>query len=160
MKRGTLLIAGGVALLFLGYQAKRKVERLAAIFSSMTIKPYGLPRDVKLVGLKNLSFVTDIILENPTAEDFSVSGYIAVLESISVHYRDRYLGSALVDVEEVSVPANRTLVLHDLKVTIATGEILDNLFDLYLALSGGGDPWGEVTFKGVIDAPGGPYQIG
>lgn len=153
-------IAAATVAVVLAIKAAERAKQLAAIFEKMTIKPYGLPRDVDLVGLKELRFTTDIILTNPTVEDFSVSGYVAVLDKVIVEYRGEFLGSAKVEIEEISVPAKDTLILHDIRIVIATGVLLDNLVDLYDMLKSGGGDWKDVTLKGLIDAPGGPYEIG
>ena len=113
--------------------ASEKIDQLKSIFDQMTIKPNGFPKNVKGINPNSLgipqavSFDIDIILKNPTAEDFAVTGYVAELTKVNVYYKNKFIGAANVAIDEISVPSRDTLILHDIPIQVNALDILSNL---------------------------------
>ena len=163
MKKATRTIAviglATAGLLYLGY---RKTKRLKAIFEQMTIRPYGLPRNMKLSNwAREISFDIDFLLENPTGDDFAFTGYVAELKQVSVYYKGQYLGSARVAISELSVPAKDRLILHDVHIVIPTTTLLDDLAELGPQLNNlNAVTVNDLRFTGLIEVLGVNYEIG
>ena len=125
--KNTLIISGlliGAVALF----AFEKVQKLKQVFEKLLIEPTNI-RNLK-ISLNNISFVTDILLTNPTEESFDVSGYIATLTRLNFFYNGKYLGTAKPTLTEIDVPAKNQLIVKDIPVIISTGAVLQNFNDL------------------------------
>lgn len=155
-----LLIAGTLGIIAFGLMASDKIDQLTAIFGQMTIKPNSLPKNIRfsnpnVLGIpKTLSFDIDIILKNPTAEDFAVSGYVATLTNVNVYFKGKMLGNAAVNIDEVSVPSNDTMILHDINIKVEALDILQN------ATAFQNINVNDLTFTGTIDVLGIAYEVG
>ncbi|HLF53533.1 hypothetical protein [Flavobacterium sp.] len=154
-----LLIAGTIAFVGFALIAAEKAINLKAIFDQMTIKPNSLPKKFKFYNPNSLgipqtvSFAIDILLTNPTGEDFAVSGYVATLKRVNVFYQGNFLGTANVNIDEVSVLSHNTLILHDIVVEVASGNILTNLSAITnLSMN-------DLVFTGIIEVLGNEYEI-
>lgn len=155
-----LLIAGALTLVGLSLLASEKIDNLIAIFDKMTIKPNSVPKNIKLLnpnkfGIpQTLSFDIDIILKNPTGEDFAASGYIADLTKVNVYYKEKFLGSANVNINEISVPKTDTLILYNIPIQVQTLNILSN------AAAITNININDLIFTGTIEVLGIEYEIG
>ena len=151
---GALAVAG-VSLL--GYQ---KSKRLQAIFDKMTIRPNSLPKNIE-ASLTQISFEIDVLLSNPTGEDFAVSGYVATLTQVMVYFRGKFLGVANVMIDEIAVPRMGQLVLQDIRVVVATKTIMSNIMTISDQLQSLGSlNINDLTFTGVVNVLGTNYEIG
>ena len=151
----TLLIAG------FGMIAYEKVNRLKAIFDLMTIKPHGLPKNVGMLPFTQIYFDIDIILTNPTTEDFSASGYVVTVTEIAVFFRGRFIGHAKVDINEIDVPHKDTLILKNVHVVVATEALLENIMTLTQQLeSMDSIDMDDLQFTAILEVLGNYYEIG
>jgi hypothetical protein len=154
MKNGKKILFGVIAIISLfaiyGY---KKAKDMADIFAKITVKPNSLPKDVK-INFNTISFTIDILMENPTVDDFAVTGYIATLSKVKVFYKQKYLGEAKVNIYEISVPGKGQLILHDIPVVLPVDNILSNATD-FLNLN-----INDLTFTGIIDVAGNEFEIG
>lgn len=147
MKSKNLLIAGGALVLGGMLMAYSKTQRLIQIFENMTIKPSGLPKKVK-IDLQNISFDIDIVLQNPTGEDFAVSGGVATLRKLAVYYKGQFLAVANTNVQSVSVPSYDKMILHDITVVVPTTQLLSVIGSQSLSNVSVND----ITVVGTIEA--------
>lgn len=162
MKPQTKKIILAVALLGVGLSilASEKIDKLKAIFSQMTIKPYKLPQNIKFgnpnsLGIpQTVSFTIDIIIQNPTADDFAVTGYVATLTDINVYYKGMYVGTAKVQLSEISTPAHNSLVLHNIPIELNTIDFLTNVTDFTKININ------DLDFTAKVDVLGISYEIG
>lgn len=146
-----LFIAGSALL------AINKVKGLASIFDHMTIKPNSFPKQVKTT-LTSITFNIDIRISNPTKEPFAVSGYIATLKRIDVFYKDNFIGSADLLLDEISVPANGHTILRDVRIAVAPAVLLQNIMTLAQQLTTSMN-LNDLKFIGVIDVLGTEYIV-
>ena len=149
---GGLIAAGSIVL------TTRKVTKLVAIFDKMTIKPSSFPRNIRL-SFQQIRFNIDIVLANPTREDFAVSGYVATLTQVAVFYKDNFLGVANVSIDEISVPAYRTLILKDIDIAVATSTALNAIPGLITQMQTMSF-MDDLKFTGVVEVLGSYYEIG
>ncbi len=154
MTQGKKIVIGIIAIVVLiaiyGY---KKATDLYEIFSKITIKPNSIPKSIK-INLDTLSFKIDIIMLNPSVDDFAVTGYIATLNKVKIFYKQKYLGESDVNIYEISVPGKGQLILHDIPVVLPIDNILSNAID-FLNLN-----MNDLTFTGIIDVAGNEFEIG
>lgn len=153
-------MAGAISIVGFALLAFKKIDSLKAIFDQMTIKPNGLPRNVKFTNPNSLgipqtvSFDIDIVLKNPTTEDFAVTGYVAELTKVNIYYKNKFIGAANVNIDEISVPSRDTLILHNIPVQVQALNVLSNLTSFTnLNLN-------DLEFTGIINVSGSEYEIG
>ncbi len=155
-----LILLGGALIAGSFLIGLEKVSKLTAIFDKMTIKPNSLPRNVR-ASLSQIKFNIDIILSNPTKEDFAVSGYVATLSQVVVYYKGTFLGVAQVAIDQISVPAYQTLVLKNIEIVVATTTILNNVSTLATAMDNMTvNLLNDLEFVGVVEVLGSYYEIG
>jgi hypothetical protein len=154
MTHGKKILVGVIAIVaLLAIYGYKKATDLAAVFGKITIKPNSLPKAIK-INLDTFSFTIDILMVNPSVDDFAVTGYIATLTKVKVFYKQKYLGEAAVNIYEISVPGKGQLVLHDIPVVLPIDNILSNATD-FLNLN-----MNDLTFTGIIDVAGNEFEIG
>lgn len=126
----------------------------------MTIKPNSLPKNIRFsnpnkLGIpQTMNFDIDILLKNPAYEDFAVTGYVATLVQVNAFFKNKYVGSADVFIDEISVPANDILILHDIPMSVNYLNALQNINDIEnLTIN-------DFSFTGVIEVLGVKYEIG
>lgn len=149
-----LLIVAVLAASIIAYGAY-KAWQLKAIFDQMTIKPGGLPKNIK-ASLTNMRFELDVVLSNPTAEKFALTGYVATLKKVMVKYKGVYLGQANVNIDEIIVPDNSTAIIPNVPIDVATTALLDNL----MVFTSGAFKLSDFEIKGEVEVLGKIYQIG
>lgn len=154
------MLGAGLILTGLLYGTYNRAKELAEIFSHMSISPASLPKNFKLK-LTRIDFTIDIKLVNPTADDFAVSGYVATLKRVLVYYRGQLIGMANVNIDEISVPRQDTMILHDVPITLSTLDLAQNITALLPQLQNlSTSTLNDLSFTGVIEAMGREYEIG
>jgi hypothetical protein len=117
MKTKKIIISIIVVLALFAIYGYNKAKTLLAVFDKMTIEPAGIS-NIDL-SFKRIKFNLDVLLTNPTIEDFSVSGFgIASVKSISVFYDGIFVATSLVNITDISIPAENQIVLHDIVVEV------------------------------------------
>jgi hypothetical protein len=155
-----VLIIGG--LFIAGYLiiTAEKIMKMKAIFEKMTLKPFSIPKNIKLINPNNygipttISFDIDVKMENPTGDDFAVSGQIATLKTINISYDGKFIGTANVSIIEISVPNHNSIILHDVHVEVGISNALSNLSSLMNM------DINKTSITGVIDVLGVSYNVG
>lgn len=151
MKTKHLLIGGGVAIAALALYGYKKVVDLTATFDAMTIKPSSI-RNPKLKW-SSLTFDLDIRINNPTSQDFAVNGLVATLKSIVINYKGKFLGTAVVNIDEIMIPKFSSLVIRDLPILIENSVLLKNIWTIT------GLSVNDFTITGVVEVLGSEYTI-
>ena len=156
MKTKTILLAAGAVIVGSSIIAYNKTQRLIQIFDKMTIKPASLPKKVK-INLQTISFNIDIMLTNPTGEDFAVSGGIATLRQIAIYFKGQLLGYAQTNITTVSIPSYDKIIIHDIPVTFATINLVE--------VAGGAgipnaDMLNQFVYQGTIEVLGQYITVG
>lgn len=123
LKTKTKVIIGIVVLIalitFYGY---RKAMKLKALFEKITISASGF-RNLKM-SLTDIRFDIDVIMFNPSGDNFEVSGYIATLNRLNFFYNGKYLATAKPLLSEISIPANNQLKISNIPVVLPTASVL------------------------------------
>lgn len=153
-----VLLVGGLFAAGLSVLAYNKAKNLSGIFDQMTIRPHGIPKNIK-INLTQITFDIDIVLNNPTGQDFAVSGYVATLSQVMVYFKGKFLGVANVLIDDISVPRYDSLVLKNIPVTVATSTILSNIMTIYDQLQST-TAMSDIKFTAVVDVLGVNYEIG
>lgn len=129
-----------------------KVVELKAIFDKMTIEPYKFT-NIK-IDFTKVTIVMDFLLANPSKQDFAVSGYVATLTKVKVFYKNIFFGIANINMDEVSVEAEHSIIIHDISIVLPIKKLVDNLesvldFDEK-----------HLSFIGIIEVAGNEFEIG
>lgn len=112
-----IVISALVVLAFVAVWGFNKAKTLMAIFEKITIDPSRISKVD--VSLNRIKFNIDVLLTNPTQEDFNVSGFgIATVKSVSIFYDGVYIATSNVDLSEISLPAINKIILHDIVVEV------------------------------------------
>lgn len=124
-----IVIGGGLVLLsFLAFAAN-KVKTVQAIFDRMSIEPADISA-LKVTGsFPNfyINFKLDIKITNPTPLALSVStGSLAVLRSIKLYRKGKYLGKADLNISTIDVPANSSTTFKHIPFSVAAQAALEN----------------------------------
>lgn len=123
LKTKTKVIIGIVVLIalitFYGY---RKAMKLRALFEKITISASGF-RNLKM-SLTDIRFDIDVIMFNPSGDNFEVSGYIATLKRLNFFYNGKYLATAKPVLSEISIPANNQLKISNIPVVLPTASVV------------------------------------
>ena len=103
MKTKTVLIVAGVAVVGLALLAAKKALNMKAIFDQMKIWPSNISNFN--LNLTKMSFDLDFAIQNPTNEDFSVTGAnIVRIKRVTAFRNGTYLGETNVDLTEINIP--------------------------------------------------------
>lgn len=155
-----LLIGGAIILIGATLIAKEKIDTAIDVFQKITIKPFSLPKKIvfsnpNLVGIpQDVSFKIDIVIDNPDYREFSATGLgVAKLKNIQMYFKDALIGTADLDLEEITVPAQSQFVLNDVAMTGKTLSILSNLSSFNNA------KLTDLKFTAVIEVLGYEYDI-
>lgn len=151
MKAKGIILTIGLAIGGLAWLGYKKAKSLKTVFDNMTIAPSGI-RNLKL-GLKEVSFLLDFTITNPTSEAFSVSGAsIASLNRIMVYKDGNFIGMASVNMEAIEIPSNGELTIKNVPFKIATQNALNLLLQDSIDIN-------KLTILAVIDVLGNEYTI-
>ena len=163
MKSKTKHILFASALLIIGaiMLTSDKINRLMAIFQKISFKPASFMKNVQFSNPnelslpQNFSFLIDLKVINPDFESFTASGLgVAKLRTVDFYLQTTHIGTAIVDLEDIDIPAESEYILKNLKVTGKTLSILSNapsLIDLKLT---------DLRFIATIEVLGIDYEIG
>lgn len=128
MKTSTKIIIGVVALLALialyGY---KKAMKLKEVFAKIDIKPTGF-RNLK-ASLTDIRLDVDVVMINPTNDDFSVSAHIANLKRLNFFYKGKFLATAKPEMTQISIPANNQLKITNIPVILSTQAVFENAME-------------------------------
>lgn len=155
-----VVLIGG--LIIVGYLiiSAEKLMKMKAIFDKMTLKPFSLPSNIKFLNPNSygiptaISFNIDVKMENPTGDDFAVSGQIATLKTIDISYDGKYIGTASVNLIEISVPNHNSIILHNINVVIPISNAINNISSLLNM------DINKITVTGIVDVLGVNYNVG
>lgn len=152
--KNTLYVAGG-ALVFSSIVGFKKVSKIKTIFDAMEIKPDSYSKfDFNLSEAK-IRFNLNVLLSNKTNEDLYVTGVsVATLKQIQLYYKGAFIGTANVNISEISIPANKLLLIKNIPIEVQAVNVLQNIkslinFDINL-----------LTVNGIIEVLGITYVIG
>ena len=151
-KAKKIITVVAIVMLGLSIYAYDKIKKLQAIFLAMTITPIGLPKKID-ISTERLRFFIDIQIDNPTKNDLNVSGYIATLTKIKVYKKGQYIGVSTVNINEISIPHENKIVLHDVEINLPILSALEialtiNTFDI-----------NDYSFVAIVDVSGKEYEI-
>lgn len=127
MKLGTKIILSITLLLALAaFYGFAKAKRLMNVFEKITIKPVGFSN--LDISLQRIRLNIDILFENPTNENFDVSGFgLVVLKSIDFYYDGVFIATAQIDLAQIDVAPNASLRVNDIPVIIPMTTAMQNL---------------------------------
>lgn len=111
-----ILITSGIIIGALALVGWRKAKNLTTAFSKMDI----FPSAIKQIDLNwsRLFFKLDVTFTNGSDQDFSLNGYVVTLKRLDIFYDNKYVASAYPYLTSISIPANNTLIVHDIPVEI------------------------------------------
>ena len=133
------LIIGGVAVLAIGLMSftRARISQGKELFKRILFK-VSLPKRFD-ISTQRMRFYVDLILQNPTAQDFSASsaGSIAA-KSYRVYVGNKLLAfGSLGSISGVTLPAGGSYTFPDIYVEIPTIELLKHAY----SLTGEADNW-------------------
>lgn len=152
MKTKTLLLTAGLAIAGFAYWGYTEAQKLQGIFDKMTILPNAI-HNLK-IGLSTITFELDVKITNPTTDDFDIDGgFIADVKNLDIFYEGKYISTAQLNMNSISVPHQGSLIIHNIWVSVPTSNILDVLPNL-LSFS-----MDKITTVAHVNILGGVYQI-
>lgn len=163
MKTGVkIAIAVAAVLGVAAWYAKDKIDTAIEVFQNVSIKPFSLPKNIRFTNPnslnipQNVNFNIDIAIVNPDFREFSASGFgVIKLTSVSAYFKDSLIGTANLNLDEITVPAQSNFVIQNVAMTGNTLSILQNLSAFTnIKLS-------DLKFTAIIeDVIGNQYEIG
>lgn len=147
------VLATGLALLFF-----KKVTNLQYAFSKMAIGQYGIPRNIEIHAPFSadgyIRFTTDVALKNNSEEDFNLSGnIIATLTRLAFIYEGTTIGSANVNITEISVPAYGEKIIPNIPVEVSAKNLFSNISNIPAMIN-------KFSIIGYVNVLGTEYMIG
>jgi hypothetical protein len=126
MKRNVKIIIAISAFLALvvlyGYT---KAKTLIDVFEKVTITPVDFSNID--ISLNRIGFNVNVLFENPTNEDFNVSGFgIAILKTVNFYYNGIFIASSTINLSQINVPQNNSIVVSNIPVEVPLSVILQN----------------------------------
>lgn len=169
MKTGVKIALGAVAIIALtGVFGYNKAMQLTDTFGKMTMKVVGVSK-VKIKGgtwqnlFKDavLTFNISLYFHNPTADDFTVSGFgVASLKKVGIFIKNKFVGESVVNISEISIPSNNELIIHDLPVSVSVGNVMDVVPDIIsLVNSNNNDFLNSMKVSATLDVAGTEFEI-
>jgi hypothetical protein len=156
-----VLIGAAVLGAFAIIYAKDTIDSALTVFEKITMKPSSFPKQLKLWENNALyipqkfSFNIDILISNPAFQEFYVTGFgVVTLKTISIYWKDFFIGTANLGLDEITVPPQSSFILKDVHFEGNTLPILNNLnefVEMNIA---------DLKFTGTIEALGLTYEIG
>lgn len=148
-----VLISLAVILLLLAIYGWVKGNKVIAAYEKMTIEPYSISEPK--ISQESLKFKIDVLLSNPSNEDFDVDGFgIIYLKDITVFYDGVFIANSKVNLTKISIPANDQLVIHDIEVEVPKPLLFfaNNLALIYDMVQNFDES--KITVNGVLNAAG------
>lgn len=150
--KNALLIGGG-AIVVSSLFGFKKYEKTKAIFDQMDIEPHSFS-DLN-VSFSRLKFKLDVVLKNNSNDDLFVTGSaFAVLKAIDVYYKNNFIATANVNINEISIPNKNQLIIRNIDVSANTVNVLQNIrsfLDFKIE---------HIGVIGIVEAFGTTYRIG
>jgi len=151
------LIIGGVAVLAIGLMSftRAKISQGKELFKRILFK-VSLPKRFD-ISTQRMRFYVDLILQNPTAQDFSASsaGSIAA-KSYRVYVGNKLLAfGSLGSISGVTLPAGGSYTFPDIYVEIPTIELLKHAY----SLTGETDNWKKLFAGKSAQQPNGNTSL-
>lgn len=151
------LIIGGVAVLAIGLMSftRARISQGKELFKRILFK-VSLPKRFD-ISTQRMRFYVDLILQNPTAQDFSASsaGSIAA-KSYRVYVGNKLLAfGSLGSISGVTLPAGGSYTFPDIYVEIPTIELLKHAY----SLTGEADNWKKLFAGKSAQQPNGTTSL-
>ena len=151
------LIIGGVAVLAIGLMSftRAKISQGKELFKRILFK-VSLPKRFD-ISTQRMRFYVDLILQNPTAQDFSASsaGSIAA-KSYRVYVGNKLLAfGSLGSISGVTLPAGGSYTFPNIYVEIPTIELLKHAY----SLTGETDNWKKLFAGKSAQQPNGNTSL-
>lgn len=151
------LIIGGVAVLAIGLMSftRARISQGKELFKRILFK-VSLPKRFD-ISTQRMRFYVDLILQNPTAQDFSASsaGSIAA-KSYRVYVGNKLLAfGSLGSISGVTLPAGGSYTFPDIYVEIPTIELLKHAY----SLTGETDNWKKLFAGKSAQQPNGTTSL-
>ena len=151
------LIIGGVAVLAIGLMSftRARISQGKELFKRILFK-VSLPKRFD-ISTQRMRFYVDLILQNPTAQDFSASsaGSIAA-KSYRVYVGKKLLAfGSLGSISGVTLPAGGSYTFPDIYVEIPTIELLKHAY----SLTGETDNWKKLFAGKSAQQPNGSTSL-
>lgn len=151
------LIIGGVAVLAIGLMSftRARISQGKELFKRILFK-VSLPKRFD-ISTQRMRFYVDLILQNPTAQDFSASsaGSIAA-KSYRVYVGNKLLAfGSLGSISGVTLPAGGSYTFPDIYVEIPTIELLKHAY----SLTGEADNWKKLFAGKSAQQPNGNTSL-
>ena len=151
------LIIGGVAVLAIGLMSftRARISQGKELFKRILFK-VSLPKRFD-ISTQRMRFYVDLILQNPTAQDFSASsaGSIAA-KSYRVYVGNKLLAfGSLGSISGVTLPAGGSYTFPDIYVEIPTIELLKHAY----SLTGEADNWKKLFSGKSAQQPNGNTSL-
>lgn len=156
-----ILIGGAIAIALASLYVYDKIDTALTVFDKIKIKPASFPKNIEFSNYNTLgvpqtiAFNIDIKIENPNNQEFSVSGYgVATLKQVDIYFKDFHVGTANLQLDEINVPTQSSVIIPNVAFTGGTLSVLQNLNAFTNA------NFSDLRFTGVIEAIGNTYEIG
>lgn len=151
------LIIGGVAVLAIGLMSftRARISQGKELFKRILFK-VSLPKRFD-ISTQRMRFYIDLILQNPTAQDFSASsaGSIAA-KSYRVYVGNKLLAfGSLGSISGVTLPAGGSYTFPDIYVEIPTIELLKHAY----SLTGEAENWKKLFAGKSAQQPNGTTSL-
>jgi len=151
------LIISGVAVLAIGLMSftRARISQGKELFKRILFK-VSLPKRFD-ISTQRMRFYVDLILQNPTAQDFSASsaGSIAA-KSYRVYVGNKLLAfGSLGSISGVTLPAGGSYTFPDIYVEIPTIELLKHAY----SLTGEADNWKKLFAGKSAQQPNGTTSL-
>ena len=151
------LIIGGVAVLAIGLMSftRARISQGKELFKRILFK-VSLPKRFD-ISTQRMRFYIDLILQNPTAQDFSASsaGSIAA-KSYRVYVGNKLLAfGSLGSISGVTLPAGGSYTFPDIYVEIPTIELLQHAY----SLTGEAENWKKLFAGKSAQQPNGTTSL-
>ena len=151
------LIIGGVAVLAIGLMSftRAKISQGKELFKRILFK-VSLPKRFD-ISTQRMRFYIDLILQNPTAQDFSASSAGSIsAKSYRVYVGNKLLAfGSLGSISGVTLPAGGSYTFPDIYVEIPTIELLKHAY----SLTGEADNWKKLFAGKSAQQPNGTTSL-
>lgn len=141
------LIIGGVAVLAIGLMSftHARISQGKELFKRILFK-VSLPKNFD-ISTQRMRFYIDLILQNPTAQDFSASSAGSIsAKSYRVYVGNKLLAfGSLGSISGVTLPAGGSYTFPNIYVEIPTIELLKHAY----SLTGEADNWKKLFANGT-----------
>lgn len=151
------LIIGGVAVLAIGLMSftRARISQGKELFKRILFK-VSLPKRFD-ISTQRMRFYIDLILQNPTAQDFSASSAGSIsAKSYRVYVGNKLLAfGSLGSISGVTLPAGGSYTFPDIYVEIPTIELLKHAY----SLTGETDNWKKLFAGKTAQQPNGSTSL-